>query len=282
MTILEKVIIRSGDFFRTEKREERFFIEIIKNRLKAYSVESVIDIESNNINIKIENKKNKINSIAIEKLISKKGNLNFVPTYNNTTLGDKIFNISNRIISKTPILSFYLYPNVNDSGEWNESPILGNAKLQDTAIINNYLKRKQLTDSLPNDLSFNWATEPSAASDYGDLLIDLYLIKKSNSESLIITNTQIEKVKILLAELQLGRDMNSSIAYYQNLLKRKKDNPGILNNLAWAQLQVGQISEAINSIEKAYSLASKHPKILDTYANILVAKGDVKKALELF
>lgn len=95
-------------------------------------------------------------------------------------------------------------------------------------------------------------------------------------------NPQVEEAKILLAELQIKKDNGSAIAYYQNLLKRKSNNPGILNNLAWAQLQAGNVNEAVVSIEKAYSLASKHPKIIDTYANILVAKGDIKKALTLF
>lgn len=90
------------------------------------------------------------------------------------------------------------------------------------------------------------------------------------------------QVKILLAELKITKDSHSAITYYQKLLEQKANNPGLLNNLAWAQLQAGKHAEALLSIEKAYVFASKHPKIIDTYANILVANGDLKRALTLF
>ena len=170
-------------------------IEILQKRFLAYKLRNEITFNKKEIIVKLENKMRKIDQIGLEKLITTQGNIKFWHTYKNTEIGDKIFIISNNIISKTPSLSNLLFPSLDKKGEWIESSILGNAKIQDTAQINSYLKRKQLTDSLPQDISFMWETAPSSASDYGDLFINLYLIKKTKSEIPKLDNSHIEQAK---------------------------------------------------------------------------------------
>lgn len=170
-------------------------VEILRKRFSAYKLRNEITFNKKEITVKLENKMRKIDQIGLEKLITTQGNIRFWHTYKNSEIGDKIFKISNKIISKTPSLSNLLLPSLDKKGEWIESSILGKSKIQDTAQINYYLKRKQLTDSLPQDISFMWETAPSSASDYGDLFINLYLIKKTESGISKLDNSHIEKAK---------------------------------------------------------------------------------------
>ena len=85
---------------------------------------------------------------------------------------------------KTSPLSAYLYPYADVNSQWVESPVLGYAKLEDTAIINSYINDYNLLDSLPySNLMLMWESISSASTQDGTPLLNLYLVKNTRSNS---------------------------------------------------------------------------------------------------
>jgi FimV-like protein len=67
---------------------------------------------------------------------------------------------------------------------------------------------------------------------------------------------------------------------YQSLLQVQPSAALALNNLAWAQLQLGK-DGALGHAEKANTLAPNQPQFMDTLAMVLSARGEHAKAVEL-
>lgn len=84
-----------------------------------------------------------------------------------------------------------------------------------------------------------------------------------------------------LGEMALTRnDFAAAEKNYQAALKIEPDNPGILNNLAWASHRLGK-SEAVALAEKANQLAPNQPALMDTLAMVLASRGDHATAIDL-
>lgn len=64
------------------------------------------------------------------------------------------------------------------------------------------------------------------------------------------------------------------------VLKLAPDNALALNNLAWTYQQLNN-PKALETAEKAYSIAGNNPAVQDTLGSILIDKGDSKRAVEL-
>lgn len=74
-------------------------------------------------------------------------------------------------------------------------------------------------------------------------------------------------------QLEAGR-WQQAVGHYERLRKERGDrDPAMLNNLAWAQLQLGRNAEALEAAEKAWKLAPDTPPILDTYGWVLASTG---------
>ena len=77
----------------------------------------------------------------------------------------------------------------------------------------------------------------------------------------------------------LSRDADA-ISSYEDVLKRNGDYVPALNNLAW-MLRGKNIQAAYGYAKRAHDLAPDSPKISDTLAVILLAKGETAQALNL-
>ena len=66
---------------------------------------------------------------------------------------------------------------------------------------------------------------------------------------------------------------------YGKLLERQPDNVSALNNLAWISLQSNALDKALSYAQRAYKVAPKQPQVLDTYAQILLRKGNATEAI---
>lgn len=98
-----------------------------------------------------------------------------IPPITKEVMEQNIFNKSNP-------LSTYLYPNANQMNQWNEGPILGYAKIRDTGIINNYLSKQYIIDSLNiRNLKFLWDAKSTFTTNDGDELLNLYLVKNTRT-----------------------------------------------------------------------------------------------------
>jgi len=67
----------------------------------------------------------------------------------------------------------------------------------------------------------------------------------------------------------------------QLVLQLQPDSVVALNNLAWVDLQLKQLDDALRAAERANTLAPGQPAFMDTWATILSAKGEHGKAIEL-
>ena len=67
---------------------------------------------------------------------------------------------------------------------------------------------------------------------------------------------------------------------YAKMAERSPNNVAALNNLAWASMQMGAIDEALSYAQRAYKVAPQQPQVLDTYAMILLRKGNPGEAVD--
>ncbi len=168
---------------------------------------------------------NKINELVLKNI-----KLEFWHTYKNTDIGNNLYENLNKVLSdsiypgaiakyeemdsvvklnlseeeenfyfrKVNPLSAYLYPNSNAESQWNEGPILGYAKLTDTAQINEYLKKEYIKYLFPNKLEFMWDAKSLGMTNEGIPLYYLYLVKKTKSG-----RPEIDQNDIISAEPKL-------------------------------------------------------------------------------
>ncbi|MCF6354756.1 MAG: PEP-CTERM system TPR-repeat protein PrsT [Candidatus Polarisedimenticolaceae bacterium] len=76
---------------------------------------------------------------------------------------------------------------------------------------------------------------------------------------------------------ELGR-LKDAMHQYQQVLDVSKNNVIALNDLAW-HLKESDLDKALFFAEKAYSIASDSPSVLDTLSIILLEKGEAVRAL---
>lgn len=100
-------------------------------------------------------------------------------------------------------------------------------------------------------------------------------------ESWIKTNPSDVATRMFLADsLRARKEYQAAAGHYELALQKAVNNVSILNNLA---LTYGEMKDprAIRTAEKAYQLAPDHPAVQDTLGWILVAQGQLPRALEL-
>jgi putative PEP-CTERM system TPR-repeat lipoprotein len=93
-------------------------------------------------------------------------------------------------------------------------------------------------------------------------------------------HTDDTSVRVLLAQYQITTSPEKSLENYYIVLKKAPNNIVLLNNIAWSELQLGQLENAEKHAKQAYILAPEMPQIIDTYGLVLLKKND-KKALDI-
>ncbi|MDA9262050.1 protein translocase subunit SecDF [Flavobacteriales bacterium] len=102
------------------------------------------------------------------------------------------------VFRKTSPLSAYLYPNANRENQWNEGPVLGYAKLTDTAIIDSFLNQSYVQNELnaiSRDLIFMWESKSTFSTTEGTPLLNLYLVKKTKSGIPALDGEEVENAR---------------------------------------------------------------------------------------
>lgn len=66
---------------------------------------------------------------------------------------------------------------------------------------------------------------------------------------------------------------------YAKIIERQPENVSALNNLAWISLQSNALDPALSYAQHAYKLAPRQPQVLDTYAQILLRRGNATEAV---
>jgi putative PEP-CTERM system TPR-repeat lipoprotein len=100
-------------------------------------------------------------------------------------------------------------------------------------------------------------------------------------ESRVAQNPNDIRSRIMLADAQqkLGL-VDAAASSYEQVLKQQPDNVVALNNLAWFRHERGDAS-ALDLARRAHERAPKSLEITDTYAWILVQRGQVGEGLKL-
>jgi putative PEP-CTERM system TPR-repeat lipoprotein len=100
-------------------------------------------------------------------------------------------------------------------------------------------------------------------------------------ETLLARNPNDTRTRIMLADAQqkLGL-LDAAASNYEQVLKQQPDNVVALNNLAWYRQERGDAS-AVDLARRAHERAPKSVEITDTYAWILVQRGQISEGLRL-
>ncbi|MGO4477848.1 XrtA/PEP-CTERM system TPR-repeat protein PrsT [Massilia sp. 2TAF26] len=77
-----------------------------------------------------------------------------------------------------------------------------------------------------------------------------------------------------------AKQYQAAATQLESALKLAPNNALALNNLAWTYQQLNN-PKALETAEKAYSIAGNNPAVLDTLGSILTDKGDTKRAVDL-
>jgi len=85
----------------------------------------------------------------------------------------------------------------------------------------------------------------------------------------------------LLAESAVKFDKKLAKSEFTKLLARSPKDLSILNNLAWVDYELGNLSSADMLVDRALAINSRHPKVLDTAALIKLKLGNKDEAIEL-
>ncbi len=95
------------------------------------------------------------------------------------------------------------------------------------------------------------------------------------------TTEQNLLVKNLLAEYAIEFDLNLSQQLYEEIVAVVPNQIAILNNLAWVEYKLNNLSKALVASNKALSLSPNHPMIMDTQALILYKQGKKEEAIAI-
>lgn len=88
------------------------------------------------------------------------------------------------------------------------------------------------------------------------------------------------KIRLLLIELFNAEQRSEKVKHYNILSKALPNDPLILNNLAWNQYKLGQTTQALENIEKAYSKKPDNVAILSSYGVILAENEKYEQAIK--
>ena len=92
-------------------------------------------------------------------------------------------------------------------------------------------------------------------------------------------NKPDDTMQMFTAERALAKkEYKEAIVILESVVQQNPENPAALNNLAWSYQQVKD-PRALKTAEKAHSLASNAPAILDTLGYLLVEQGNAARGL---
>ncbi|WP_145963109.1 XrtA/PEP-CTERM system TPR-repeat protein PrsT [Litorilituus sediminis] len=117
---------------------------------------------------------------------------------------------------------------------------------------------------LARALKFNGQAQEAVA------LLEEYLVRQPSDV----------KIRLLLIELFSNEQRAEKVKHYQILHDFLPKDPLILNNLAWNQYKLGQMTQALENIGKAYKVQPENSAILASYGVILSEDKQYKQAID--
>lgn len=127
---------------------------------------------------------------------------------------------------------------------------------------------------LPESNTAIWLSEQIKNTDGKTKAIEFLELHLASSENDVIARTQ-------LANIMLEANDDRAYQQYSKILELAPENVIALNNLAWYALQNNQLFKAEEYAEKALTITSNMPDILDTAAAVKIALKDTESAITL-
>jgi putative PEP-CTERM system TPR-repeat lipoprotein len=147
------------------------------------------------------------------------------------------------------------------------------------------LAEKKLTEALPNAL-LAYEANPNYRNVVLVMIIYDQLNQGENSLSFLSAHTANHgsdmASRMLLAERQIGGDSANAMRSYELAIEANSKNYVALNNLAYLNLQQGQLQKAKEFAQKAGEIMPTNPAILDTLAQVYVAEKSYDEALKYY
>lgn len=88
--------------------------------------------------------------------------------------------------------------------------------------------------------------------------------------------------KALFAERQVARDPVKALALYEEMLIDFPNSPVLLNNAAYLHFEAQNMEKALEYSTKAFTASPTNIDFADTYAQVLIQRGDTEQAVEAY
>ncbi|WP_016957042.1 XrtA/PEP-CTERM system TPR-repeat protein PrsT [Catenovulum agarivorans] len=168
------------------------------------------------------------------------------------------------------------------ASHWMLSSILGNQAITDKNFHQANEHYKTAYEKQPNAKNVIAWSRTAARVDSPQKAIEILQghLDKETSE---LEKKKSANVQAMLANAYLNiKDYKSAEVEYLELNKNQPNNPLVLNNLAYINLQFKQNEQALTYAEQAVEALPQSPAIIDTYGMALLANGKAKQALAQF
>jgi len=159
------------------------------------------------------------------------------------------------------------------------------SSVADRALGDLYMSNRQWDKAIA---SYEAARKQGADRALNLSLAQAYLNGGKQAQAVTVLQEALKKdpqdvaARVALADIHMReKRYQQALAQYNALDEKTRQNPGILNNMAWLY---GELKDkrAIPTAEQAYKLAPKSPEVADTLGFLLVQnRVDVKRGLTL-
>ncbi len=99
-------------------------------------------------------------------------------------------------------------------------------------------------------------------------------------EKWLARKPDMDAFRNLVATQSIGHNDRAAIGHFELLIEKFPRDAVLLNNLAWAQLDIDPVM-ALEHSKRSYQASNGNPDILDTYARALIRNERKEQALEL-
>lgn len=162
------------------------------------------------------------------------------------------------------------------SSHWLLNKTLGNLAYNRRDFVTSSHQYKEAYDKYASSTNVtNWSKSVALQGKIDKSIIILEKYLHDNKTDVL--------AKVMLAGAYLNSSqLEKARTLYRDIVSTSSEHVIALNNLAYLEMQLGNVSSALTYGHQAVGLVPQNPAVLDTYAQILVASKDVDGALVIY